>query len=197
MSDSFWPHALRYVRAPCPWANSQSLLKLPIELVMPSNYLILYRPLLFLSSSIPSIGVFSNESVFLHQVSASASVLPMNIQSWFPLGWTGWISLHSKGLSRVSQHHSSKSSILGHSAFFIVQLLHPYMTAGKIKALTRHLLAKQCLCFLMCLSRLIAFLQISISLCLTSYSHRDCTITVNLLLYLECIIALFISCYSS
>ena len=98
----------------------------------------------------PVLGSFQMSPFFLHQVSASASVLPMNIQSWFPLGWTGWISLHSKGLSRVSQHHSSKSSILGHSAFFIVQLLHPYMTAGKIKALTRHLLAKQCLCFLMC-----------------------------------------------
>ena len=64
-------------------------------------------------------------------VSASASVLPMNIQDWFPLGWTGWISLQSKGLSRVLQHHSSKASIIWHSAFFIVQLSHPYMTTGK------------------------------------------------------------------
>ena len=71
-------------------------------------------------------------------VSASASVFPMNIQDWFPLGWTGWISLLSKGLSRVFfQHHSSKASILWHSAFFIVQLSHPYMTTGKTKVLTR------------------------------------------------------------
>ena len=71
------------------------------------------------------------------RVSALASVLPMNIQDWFPLGLTGWISLQSKGLSRVfSQHHSSKASILRHLAFFIVQLSHPYMTTGKTIALT-------------------------------------------------------------
>ena len=71
-------------------------------------------------------------------IGASASVLPMNIQDWFPLGWTGWIYLQSKGLSRVfSNHHSSKASVLWHSAFFIVQLSHPYMTTGKTKALTR------------------------------------------------------------
>ena len=71
-------------------------------------------------------------------VSASASALPMNSQDWSPLGWTGWISLQSKGLSRVfSKHHSSKAWVLRHSAFFIVQLSHPYMTTGKTIALTR------------------------------------------------------------
>ena len=76
-------------------------------------------------------------------VSASTSVLPMNIQDWFPLGWTGWIFLQSKGLSRVFSNHSSKASILQHSAFIIVQLSHPYMTTGKTIALTRQtLLAK-------------------------------------------------------
>ena len=74
----------------------------------------------FLDSSGQSIGA-----------SASASVPPMYIQGWFPLGWTGWISLQSKGLSSLLQHHSSKASILRHSAFFIVQLSHPYMTTGK------------------------------------------------------------------
>ena len=69
-------------------------------------------------------------------VSASASVLPMNIQSWFPLGLTGWISLQSNGLSRVFSN-SSKASILQCSAFFIVQLSHPYTTTGKTIALTR------------------------------------------------------------
>ena len=64
------------------------------------------------------------------------SVLPMNIQDSFPLGWTGWIPLQSKGLSRVFSN-SSKASILWHSAFFIVQLSHPYMTTGKTIALTR------------------------------------------------------------
>ena len=76
----------------------------------------------------------------LHQVAKGlkfASVLPMNIQDRFPLGWTGWISLLSKGLSRVFSNHSSKASILRHLAFFIVQLSHPYMTTGKTIALTR------------------------------------------------------------
>ena len=68
--------------------------------------------------------------------SASASILPMNIQDWFSLGLTGLISLPSKGLSRVFSN-SSKASILWYSAFFIVQLSHPYMTTGKIIALTR------------------------------------------------------------
>ena len=71
-------------------------------------------------------------------VSASASVLPMNTQDWSPLGWTGWISLKSKGLFKsLLQHHSSKASILQRSAYFIVQLSHPYMTSGKTIALTR------------------------------------------------------------
>ena len=87
--------------------NSWSLLKLmSIESVMPSNHLILCCPLLLQPSIFPSIRVFSNESVLpirwsKYWVSASASVLPMNTQDWSPLGWTGWISLQSKGLSRV------------------------------------------------------------------------------------------------
>ena len=87
--------------------NPWSLLKLmSIESVMPSNHLILYRPLLLPPSIFPSIGVFSNESV-LHirwksiGILALASVLPMNIQDWSPLGWTGWISLQSERLSRI------------------------------------------------------------------------------------------------
>ena len=71
-------------------------------------------------------------------VSASMSVLPMNTQDWSPLGWTGWISLLSKGLFKsLLQHHSSKASVLRYSPFFIVQLSHPYMTTGKTIALTR------------------------------------------------------------
>ena len=87
--------------------NSQSLLKLmSIETGMPLNYLILCHPLLFLPSILPSIRVFSNESVLCSRwpsigASASASALSMNIQDWFPLGLTGLISLQSKGLSRV------------------------------------------------------------------------------------------------
>ena len=70
---------------------------------------------------------------------ASASVLPMNIQDWFPLRLTDLISFQSKGLSRVFQHHSSKASVLWHSVFFMVQLSHPYMTTGKTIALTRQI----------------------------------------------------------
>ena len=87
--------------------NSRSLLKLmSIKSVMPFSHLILCRPLLLLPPIPPSITVFSNEST-LHMrwksigVSSSASVLPMNTQDWSPLGWTGWISLQSKRLSRV------------------------------------------------------------------------------------------------
>ena len=87
--------------------NSQSSLKLiSIKSVMPSTHLILCRPLLLMPPISPSIRVFSNESV-LHirclstRASVSASVLSMNIQDWFPLGLTGWISLQSKALSRV------------------------------------------------------------------------------------------------
>ena len=71
------------------------------------------------------------------RVSGSASVLPMKIQDWFPLGWTGWISLQSKGLPSLLQHHSSKASILQCSGLFRVQLSHPYMTTEKTIALTR------------------------------------------------------------
>ena len=87
--------------------NSWNLLKLmSIQSVMPSNHLILCCPLLLPPSIFPSIRIFSNESALCIRwpsigVSDSASVLPMNIQDWFPLGWTGWISLQSKGLSRV------------------------------------------------------------------------------------------------
>ena len=145
--------------------NSQNLLKLmSIELVMPFNHLILCRPLL-LPSIFPSIRVFSNESVFasggrIIGVSPSASVLPVNIQDWFPLGWTGWISLLSRGLSRVFQHHSSKASILKRSAFFIVQLSHLHTTAGKTIALTRWTFVSKAvsLLFIMLSKFVVAFL---------------------------------------
>ena len=88
--------------------NSQSLLKLlSIKSVMPYNHLILFYPLYLLPSIFPSIRVFSNESALpirwpkYWRVWASVSGLPMNTQDWSPLGWTGWISLKSKGLSRV------------------------------------------------------------------------------------------------
>ena len=97
--------------------NSQSPPKpMPIESVMPSSQLILCCSLLLLPPIPPSIRVFSNESTHTG-VSASASVLPMNTQDWSPLGWTGWISLQSKGLSRVF----SNTTVQKHQ-FFSTQL---------------------------------------------------------------------------
>ena len=128
--------------------DSQSLLKLmSIESAMPST-ISSSVPFSSCSQSFPAPGSFQMSQLLASGcqsigVSASKSVLPMNTQDWFPLGWTGWISLKSKGLSRVfsnttvQKHHGSKASILRHSVFFMAQLSHPYMTTGKTIALTR------------------------------------------------------------
>ena len=103
--------------------NSRSLLKLmPIELVMPPNHLILWVPFSSYLQSFPASESFQMSQFFASGaqsigVSASASVLPMNIQHWFPLGWTGWISLQSKGLSKVL----SNTTVQRHQ-FFSAQL---------------------------------------------------------------------------
>ena len=122
LSDSLQPHESQHAMPPCP-SPAPSLLKLmSIESVMPSNHLILCRPLLLLPPIPPSIRVFSSEST-LHMrwpstgVSASASVLPVNTQDWSPLWWTGWISLQPKGLSRVF----SNTTVQKHQ-FFSTQL---------------------------------------------------------------------------
>ena len=144
MSNSLRPHGLQHTRPPCPSptpkasSNSKS-----IELVIPSNYPILCYPLLCLPSIFPSIRVFSNESV-LHirwpkYWSFSFSISPSKEH-------LGLISFRMDGLDLLAvqgtvksllQHQSSKASILWHSAFFIVQLSHPYMTTGKTIVLTR------------------------------------------------------------
>ena len=104
---------------------SWSLLKLmSIESVILSNHLILCHPLLLCPQSFPASGSFPMSGLFAlgsQSIGASASVLPMNIQGWFPLGLTGLISLQSKGLKSLLQHHGSKASILWCSAFFMVQ----------------------------------------------------------------------------
>ena len=124
--------------------NSQSLLRLMyIESVMPSNHLILCRPVLLLPSVLPSIGVFSNESVLYIRWpkywSFSLSISPSNEYSGLISFRMDWLDLLAvQGTLRILLlHHSSKPSILQHSAFFIVQLSHPYMTTRKTKALTR------------------------------------------------------------
>ena len=124
--------------------NSQSLHKLtPIMSVMPSNHLMLCYPLLLLPSIFPSIMVFSNESI-LHirwpkYWSFSFSISHSNEHSElisFRMGWLDLLAVQG-AFKSLLQHHSSKASILQHSAFFIVQLSHPYMTTGKTIALTR------------------------------------------------------------
>ena len=102
MSDSLWPHEPQHTRPSYP-SPTPGVHPSPCPLsVMPSSHLILCHLLILSPSIFPSIRVFSNESEGQHTgVSASTSVLPMNIQDWFPLGWTGWICLQSKGLSRV------------------------------------------------------------------------------------------------
>ena len=120
---------------PTPWitarqaslsiTNSQSSPKLmSIVSVMPTNHLILCHPLLLLPPSLPASGSFPMSQLFTWGgqnigVSASASVLPMNAQDWSPLGWTGWISLQSKGLSRVF----SNTTLQKHQ-FFTLSFLH-------------------------------------------------------------------------
>ena len=118
--------------------NSQSLFKpMSIELVMLSKHLILGCPLLLLPSIFPKIRVFLMSQFFTSGgqsigASISASVLLMNIQDWFPPGLTNWLSMQSKGLSRVLYNTTiQNTSILQCSAFFIVQFSHPYMTTGK------------------------------------------------------------------
>ena len=125
--------------------NSWNLLKLiSIESVMPSKPLILCRPLLLLPSIFPSIRVFSNESVlgiwWPQYWSFSFSLSPSNEYSGLISFRMDWLDLlvDQGTLKSLLQHHSSKASmIFWHSAFFIVQLLHPYMTTGKTIALTR------------------------------------------------------------
>ena len=143
MSDSATPWtAARQASLSIP--SSWSLLKLmSIESVMPSNHLILCCPLFLLPPTFPRIRVFSNESV-LHikwpkYWSFSFSISPSNEYSVlisFRMDWLDLLAVQGT-LKSLLQHHSSKTSILWHSGFFIVQLSHPYTTTGKTIALTR------------------------------------------------------------
>ena len=144
--DSLRPHEPQYTRHQVSLSItvSWSLLKLiSTELVMPSNHLILCRPLLLLPSIFPSIRVFSNESV-LHirwpkYWSFSFSINLSNEYSGlisFRIDWFDLLAVQGT-LKSLFQHHRSKPSILWCSAFFIFQLLNPYMTIGKTIALTR------------------------------------------------------------
>ena len=143
VSDFLWPHELQHTRPPCPS---------PTPGVHPNScplsrwcHLTISSSVVSFSSclqSFPTSGSFQMSQLLASggqniEVSASTSVLPMNTQEWFPLGWTGWIALQSKRLKSLLQHHSSKVTTLLRSAFFIVQFSHPYVTTGKSIALTR------------------------------------------------------------
>ena len=144
MSDSLQPHGVQQARPPCPsptpavYSNSCPLsrwchLTISSSVVPFTSHLQSFPA----SQSFPMSQLFASGGQSIG-VSAKTSVLTKDIQDWFPLGWTGWISLQSKELSKsLLQHHCSKASVLLCSAFFIVQLSHPYMTTGKTIALTR------------------------------------------------------------
>ena len=145
-------------------APMSSLKLMSTELVMPSNYLILCRPLLLMPSIFPSIRVFSNESVLCigwpnyWSFSISPSSEYPGLIS-FRKDWLDLLAVQG-ALKSLLQHHSSKASILWHSALFMVQLSHPHMTTGKTIALTRWTFVGKvmsllfffffCLCFLIC-----------------------------------------------
>ena len=138
------PMDLQHTRASLSFTVSWNLLTLmSIESMMPSNHLILCCPLLLLpSSTFPASGSFPVSWLFTsggqsNGPSASASVLPMNIRGWFPLGWTGLISICPRDFQESSPAPQFKASIRWHSDFFVVQLSHPYMTTGKTIAFTR------------------------------------------------------------
>jgi len=135
---TLWDPVTAARQASLSFTISQSLLKLTsIESMMPSNHLLPCHPLLLLPSIFPSIRVFSNE-LALHIMwpkywSISFSISPSNEYSGlisFRMDWLDLLAVQGT-LKSLLQHHSSKASILRHSAFFIVQLSHPYMTTGK------------------------------------------------------------------
>ena len=147
LSDSLRPHGLQQARFPCPSPSPRACSNScpPTQSVMPSNHLILCRPLLLLPSVFPSIRVFSNASV-LHirwpkYWSFSFSISPCNEYSGlFSFRMDGLDLLAVQGtLKSLLQHHSSKASIPHCSSFFIVQHSHPYIATGKIIALTRQI----------------------------------------------------------
>ena len=165
MSDSLWPHGLQHTRPPCPTRTSR---------VHPNPYPLSRwcRPAISSSvvpfsscpQSFPASGYFQISQLFTLGgqsigVSASTSVLPMNTQDWLPLGWTGWISLQSKGLSRVFSNTTvQKHQFFSAQLFFIVQLSHPYITTGKTIALTRRIFVGKVISLLFnMLSRLVIY----------------------------------------
>ena len=166
VSDSSRPLGLQHARLPCPTSSPEACSNSSTESVMTCNHLILCCPFLLPPSVFPSIRVFSDESVLLIRWpkywNFSFSISPSNEYSGlisFRMDWLDLLAVQGT-LSCLLQHHSSNTSILWHSAFFMVQLSHPYMTTGKTIALTRWTFVSKVLSLLFnMLSRLvIAFL---------------------------------------
>ena len=150
MSDSLRPHESQHASPPCPSPTPGSSPRLTsIESVMPSSHLILCCPLFLLSPIPPSIRVFSNESTLRMRWpkywSFSFSIIPSKEHPGlisFRMDWLDLLAVQGT-LKSLLQQHSSKASILRHSAFFTVQLSHPYVTTGKTIALTRQTLVSK------------------------------------------------------
>ena len=143
MSDTLQPHELQRAKLPCPSPIPRVHSNSPPSSVMPSSHLILYHPLLLLPPIPPSIRVFSNESTLRmtwpEYRSFSFSITPSKEIPGlisFRMDWMDLLAIQGT-LKSLLQHHSSKASILQRSAFFTVQISHPYMTTGKTIALTR------------------------------------------------------------
>ena len=140
MSDSLWPHESQHARPPCSLPTPRVQRLTSIESVMPSSHLILCRPLLLLPPIPPNIRVFSNESTLLMRWpkywSFSFSIIPSKEIPGLISFRMDQLDLQGT-LKSLFQHHSAKASILRRSAFFTVQLSHPYITTGKTIALTR------------------------------------------------------------
>ena len=141
VSDSLRPHGMQHVRSPCP-SPTPGVYSNSCPSGKPSNRLILCRPLLLLPSVFPNVRVFLNESALRIRWSKywsfSFNISPSNEYSGliFRMDWLYLLAVRGT-FKRLLQHHSSKASILLCSAFFTVQLSHPYMTTGKTIALTR------------------------------------------------------------
>ena len=145
VSDSLRPHESQHARPPCPSPTLGVHSLMSIESVMPSSHLILYSPLLLLPPIPPTIKVFYNESTlrmrwpkywsFSFSIIPSKEILQIGLIS-FRMDWLDLLAVQGT-LKSLFQHYSSKASVLQHSAFFTVQLSHPYMTTGKTIALTR------------------------------------------------------------
>ena len=153
MSNSLWPYGMQLARFPCPSPTPRACSNsCPSSRWCHPTISSSVVPFSSCLQSCPASGSFPMSQFFAsgsQSIGVSVSVLPRNIQDWFPLGLTGLISLQSRGLKSLLQHHSSKASILWSSAFFMVQLSHPYITTRKTTALTkRTFVSKVMPCFL-------------------------------------------------